>query len=90
MEYHRTFSHKKVPIVDEAMFLGSVNLNYRSFLHDLEVEVAVTHPSSKSQLEASFRSDEVHSHALTPERLKTLPLWLRMVSRLLFFFRYWC
>ena len=90
MEYHRTFSHKKVLIVDAAMFLGSVNFNYRSFLHDLEVEVALTHPLSKSQLEAAFRSDEADSHELTPGRLKNLPLWLRIVSRLLFFFRYWC
>ncbi|NBV86137.1 MAG: hypothetical protein EBS01_07720 [Verrucomicrobia bacterium] len=90
MEYHKRFSHKKVLIVDQAMFLGSVNVNYRSFLHDLEVEVALTHSLSMAELEASFLSDEGDSHELTPARLRALPLWLQVLSRLLFFFRYWC
>ena len=90
MEHHGTFAHKKVLIVDDQMFLGSVNLNYRSFLHDLEVEVEVTHPSSKRELEASFRSDESDSLELTELKFEALPIWLKALSRLLFFIRYWC
>ncbi|RFC44553.1 MAG: cardiolipin synthase [Verrucomicrobia bacterium] len=90
LEYQGSFAHKKVLIVDDQMFLGSVNWNYRSFLHDLEVEVEVTHPSSKQQLEASFQSDEAHSQELTELKFAALPFWLQALSRLLFFFRYWC
>lgn len=90
MEYQGGFAHKKVFIADDEMFLGSVNLNYRSFLHDLEVEVALTHPSSKAELEASFRSDEFSALELTESKLRSLPLWVRALSRLLFFIRYWC
>lgn len=90
LEYQGPFAHKKVFIADEGMFLGSVNLNYRSFLHDLEVEVALTHQKSKAELEASFQRDEASSAELTVAKLEQLPLWLRVVSRLLFFVRYWC
>ena len=90
MEYQGGFAHKKVFIADDEMFLGSVNLNYRSFLHDLEVEVALTHPSSKAELEASFQSDEFCALELTESKLRSLPLWVRALSRLLFFIRYWC
>jgi cardiolipin synthase len=90
LEYRGAFAHKKVFIADAEMFLGSVNLNYRSFLHDLEVEVALTHPSSKAELEASFLLDESSAVALTETKLRSLPLWLQVLSRLLFFVRYWC
>lgn len=90
LEYQGAFAHKKVFIVDSQMFLGSVNLNYRSFLHDLEVEVALTHAASKAELEASFHRDETGAVELTEARLQSLPFWLRVVSRLLFFVRYWC
>lgn len=90
LEYQGAFAHKKVFIADGRMFLGSVNLNYRSFLHDLEVEVALTHSASKMELEASFQRDEACAVELTETALQSLPLWLRVVSRLLFFVRYWC
>lgn len=90
MEYQGAFAHKKVLIVDQEMFLGSVNLNYRSFLHDREVEVAVTHPSSRMQLEAAFKNDESNSVELTLLKLEALPFWLRLGGRLLVFFKYWC
>jgi len=90
MEHKGAFAHKKVFIVDEAMFLGSMNFNYRSFLHDLEVEVAVTHPSSKEELEGAFRREVFDARKLTLRWLREQPLWLRLASRLLFFFRYWC
>lgn len=90
LEYQGPFAHKKVFIADGRMFLGSFNLNYRSFLHDLEVEVALTHSSSKEELEASFLADEAGAVELTEAKLESLPLWLRVVSRLLFFVRYWC
>jgi cardiolipin synthase len=90
LEYQGPFAHKKVFIADGEMFLGSMNLNYRSFLHDLEVELALTHPLSKAELEASFQNDEASAVELTLTKLQQLPLWLRVVSRLLFFVRYWC
>lgn len=90
LENQGAFAHKKILIVDGVVLLGSINFNYRSFLHDLEVEITVTDPSCRAQLESSIRYDEASSQELTLAKLKSLPLWLRMVSRLLFFFRYWC
>lgn len=90
LEYQGSFCHKKILIVDGAVFLGSVNFNHRSFLHDLEVEVSLTHDSSKTQVEHAFKKDEGNSIELTLSRLRNLPVWLRLASRLVFFLRYWC
>ena len=90
LEDQGSFCHNKILIVDGEMVLGSVNFNHRSFLHDLEVEVVLTHDSSKTQVERAFRKDEGNSVELTLSRLRNLPVWLRLASRMLFFLRYWC
>ena len=84
------FAHKKVLIVDSTYTIGSVNLNHRSFLHDLEVEVVLTLEPTKRALEDSFLADLARSRQLTLTKLTHRPLWFRAASRLLFFFRYWC
>jgi cardiolipin synthase len=84
------FAHKKVLIVDSTYTIGSVNLNHRSFLHDLEVEVVLTLEPTKRALEDSFLADLARSRPLTLTKLTHRPLWFRAASRLLFFFRYWC
>ncbi len=84
------FAHKKVLIVDSTYTIGSVNLNHRSFLHDLEVEVVLTREPTKRALEASFLADLAESRQITLQQLKGRPLWFRAASRVLFFFRYWC
>jgi cardiolipin synthase len=84
------FAHKKVLIVDNTYTIGSINLNHRSFLHDLEVEVVLTREPTKRALEAAFLADLAGSRQLTLERVECRPLWFRTISRLLFFFRYWC
>ncbi|MBT5228843.1 MAG: cardiolipin synthase B, partial [Methylococcales bacterium] len=40
-EYQLGIMHKKVMMIDDWVTLGSSNLNHRSFLHDLEVDVVV-------------------------------------------------
>jgi phosphatidylserine/phosphatidylglycerophosphate/cardiolipin synthase-like enzyme len=89
-EHTTVFTHKKILLVDDAVFLGSVNFNHRSFLHDLEVEITVTHSSSKALIENSFRQAEKDSQPLTLRRLAAIPNRLKILGRILLFFKYWC
>lgn len=89
-EYQPAFAHKKVLIVDDESSVGSTNFNHRSFLHDLEVEVMLTHELNKSALEKSFIDDQVLSRDITLSELNSKSIWFRLLNRTLFFFRYWC
>ncbi|MEY2600628.1 MAG: hypothetical protein RLZZ142_2887 [Verrucomicrobiota bacterium] len=89
-EYRETFAHKKVLIVDDEYSVGSTNLNHRSFLHDLEVEVLLTREETRRALEASFLADQAVSRLIRPREMREKPWWYLMVNRILFFFRYWC
>lgn len=56
-EYTASILHAKTLILDDWMIIGSSNLNYRSLLHDLEVDVNVRLPESKRVLEQQFLCD---------------------------------
>lgn len=81
-EYPGEFIHQKLYIIDDWICMGSTNLNHRSFLHDLEIDVVITHENNKAQLEQSFLQDQNNSRLLdqkiwdTYGPLKKTTLWL--------------
>jgi cardiolipin synthase len=56
-EYQKIFLHAKTWIIDEWVMVGSTNLNHRSLIHDLEVDVVLNSVDSKSALEKQFAKD---------------------------------
>lgn len=56
-EYGPRFLHAKCLIIDREAVIGSTNLNRRSFLHDLEVDVRLDHPDSIAKLSDQFLKD---------------------------------
>lgn len=89
-EYQPRFAHKKVLIVDEIYTLGSTNFNHRSFLHDLEVEVLLSSPETKKQMEVSFEDDLKECIEITHQWVRQQAFWYRALARVLFFLRFWC
>jgi cardiolipin synthase len=73
-------------LIDDFFILGSSNLNHRSTLHDLELDVVVDTPETVSDLEALIAGDcamaqELESKSLPPPTLGswfwyTLRYWL--------------
>jgi cardiolipin synthase A/B len=49
--------HAKVAVIDEWATVGSYNLDYRSFFHNLEVNIATSDPLFVANLAANVRSD---------------------------------
>lgn len=88
-EFDPSIIHAKNYFIDDWITVGSTNLNYRSFMHDLEVDIRIQHPQNKKLLEKNFQEQESASTPLTFEQLNLRPWWKTIASRLIFLFRYW-
>ncbi len=88
-EYLPTILHAKIVMTDQKTIVGSTNLNHRSFIHDLEVEIILLKPSSRFQLEAQFFKDLSHSQELKPSHFQGIRFWQKLLGRFFFLWRYW-
>ena len=88
-EYLPAFFHAKVQVIDDWASIGSTNLNYRSLLHDLEVDVVVTMPENRSLLEAELMRGFDSSKVVTAETIKEIPWFQSVASRLFLLFKRW-
>jgi len=74
------FSHQKVFIIDDWICIGSTNLNHRSFLHDLEMDVVITHKENQERIVHSYLQDQGQAHTYDAMEIENLPLWKRVVG----------
>ncbi len=89
-EYLPSNLHAKLLILDNWMLLGSSNLNHRSLLHDLEVDINVRADQSKEVLEHQFLEDLKHSKEMMFNTWKQHRPWLqRFIGRLMLYLKYW-
>jgi cardiolipin synthase len=86
-EYQRSILHAKTVVIDSWGLVGSSNLNHRSLLHDLEVDVVVNTEEARGVLEQHFIEDMGNSVEVTLETWSHRPYIERMLGRLLLFFR---
>jgi cardiolipin synthase len=56
-EYQPRFLHAKCMVVDNQALIGTTNLNRRSFLHDLEVDVRIDNPVTVDKLSEKYLLD---------------------------------
>lgn len=88
-EYQPRFFHGKVMIIDDWMIIGSTNLNHRSFLHDLELDIVLTHSESKRELVRQWHQWQKDSIPVNDERLRSLSVWQWWFGRFFMLFRWW-
>lgn len=88
-QYTDSVLHAKNYIIDDFMTIGSTNLNHRSFMHDLEVDLVIQDVDNKKKVEEHFIASSETQREITLEGLKQRPLWDRILSRLFFTFKYW-
>lgn len=87
-EYQKSILHAKYMIIDDYCSVGSLNLNHRSLLHDLEVEVVLPDKKDRDNLNAQWNHDLLSSTPLTEQKLKSNSWIVRMLSRIAFKLRY--
>lgn len=88
-EYRAAVVHEKSMLIDETAIVGSTNLNYRSFFHDLELDVLLNKPQTIHDMEFKFIDELKFCQEITAPRLQHYPRRLLIsgwVARLL---RYW-
>ena len=81
--------HSKTIIIDDWTTIGSTNLNHRSFIHDLEVDIVILNEENKDILKKQFLSDLHLSQELSENELAQRPFWQKIIGRLILAFRYW-
>ena len=85
-EYVPRMLHAKTLLIDDWALIGSSNMNHRTLLHDLEVDVVVSKNHSKKALESQFSADLFDSSEVTLTTLRgrsRLGRWIGKISLLL-------
>ncbi len=75
-------------LIDDWGLIGSSNLNHRSLLHDLEVDLVVSQEGARKSLEDQFVKDESLAREVTIENWKNRPRIERLIGRILLWVRY--
>jgi cardiolipin synthase len=88
-EYVETILHAKTFIIDDWVTIGSSNLNHRSILHDLEVDLAIQDQGNKLIITNDFIASTPSQLEITMEDLKHRTVFDKFLSRLFFVFKYW-
>lgn len=88
-EYEPVVLHAKTMVIDDWSMVGSHNLNHRSLIHDLEVDVMLERPEDVQRLVAQWDLDVRAARALTLKDLDSDSALRRLVGRLVYLVRYW-
>lgn len=82
--------HAKTVVIDgQWVSMGSCNLNYRSFLHNQEVNVEIENLDFAKQMEALFSRDLEQSAEVRRRELLQRPLINRILDSLAYSIRFW-
>lgn len=87
--YRPRFAHQKVFVADDWICVGSTNLNHRSFLHDLEMDVVITRPENKELILENYRHDIQLSQNFDNSQWAHLPFWKRILASFSLLLKYW-
>lgn len=88
-EYLPSMLHTKSLILDDWFIVGSSNLNHRSLLHDLEVDVNIQSLAAKQILEKNFLDDLSNSKEITWETWQKRSFFQRVIGRIVLYLKYW-
>lgn len=88
-EYQRSILHAKTLLADDWALVGSSNVNHRSFLFDLEVDVVVQERKSLKALEQQFGADLRDCREVHLSDFEIDSLWVRSLSLFFNLFRHW-
>lgn len=88
-EYTPAILHAKVLILDNWYSVGSSNLNYRSFKHDLELDVNIKTDKAKKILDKQFLHDLSQSHQLKLADVNNQTIFKKIIAHFILLIKYW-
>jgi cardiolipin synthase len=75
-------------LIDDWGLIGSSNLNHRSLLHDLEVDIVIPNEDVRQAMEEQFVKDLESAKEITLENWDNRPFIERLIGRILLWVRY--
>lgn len=81
-EYKPSMMHSKTIIIDQWVLVGSSNINYRSLLHDLEIDLEVMSSENIDLISQQFIKDLESSERIAKRKL-FYPIYQRVAGTLL-------
>ncbi len=88
-EYLPSILHAKTMIIDHWTLIGSSNLNHRSLLHDLEIDVVIEQPTSINHIAQQYTQDLTQSNEVTLMSLQQRPWYQKLIGRVVLYLKYW-
>ena len=88
-EYQPCVLHAKTIQIDNWATIGSLNLNHRSLLHDLEIEAILTEPKDLKILSEQWEIDLKNSKKITKQDLEDSSIIQKILGQFVYWFRYW-
>ncbi len=88
-EYLPSVLHAKILVVDDWVVVGSSNLNFRSLMHDLEVDAVLTTEAARNSILERLESDLTQSEEVTAAMMKRRPWHQKILGRIFLRLRYW-
>jgi len=89
-ESHNAFVHAKTVVIDGCWAsVGSSNLDYRSFLHNDEINAVIFGEQFAQQMEAQYREDISHCDEIDPETWPERSLVQKIREKLARLVAYW-
>lgn len=88
-EYCDRKLHSKTMLIDNLVIIGSTNLNYRSFFHDLELDALLTKAESVQCMQDKFNEDLKYSTEITFKHRGKHSWLTKALGWFSRFFRYW-
>lgn len=88
-EYNASILHAKSIIIDDWISIGSSNLNHRSLLHDLELDINIESKSAQNDIIDQFNKDILNSDIITLSSLQEKNWLQRTLGQLWVLIRYW-
>lgn len=88
-ELNNRVLHSKTMLIDNQVLVGSTNLNYRSFFHDLELDALLNTKESVRCLQEKFCADLKDCTEITLAHSQGYPWLLKIQGWTSRIFRYW-
>ena len=88
-EYLPTMLHAKTLVIDDIALVGSTNLNYRSFYHDLEIDLVLNRFNAVQAIARQFEQDLSECQRISERYLNERPLAVKMAGYLASLLKNW-
>ncbi|HQQ62188.1 MAG TPA: phospholipase D-like domain-containing protein [Pseudomonadales bacterium] len=88
-EYEDGILHDKHMVIDNAVTVGSSNMNHRSALHDVELDIELFSQESVDIMVNDFQGSLQKCRNITLKNISRFYMWLLILGRIPRLLRYW-